>query len=192
MTHTMTISKNICTTNLRTLGQRLLCTFVLTIPFCGIVQAADEVTLAQQVADRLEIQDVAYRYIMALDTRDADLYVSVFTEDAEYDVEGMIYRGHDQLRGIVLGLQRSRETTIAAGKPVMDLYHTNLNPVIELLSATEAHYQAYWQTLRKGDDNAMRIGGMGRIEDTLVKTNGKWRIKKRVLTNFIQRVPAPQ
>lgn len=160
--------------------------------FCCTAQAADEASLLQQVADRAEIQEVAYRYIMALDTRDPDMYLSVFTEDAEYDVEGTIYRGHEELRGIVTGLQSSRDAAIAAGRPVVDLYHSNLNPVIELVSATEARYYAYWQTLRKGDDNAMRIGGMGRIEDTMVKTNGKWRIRKRVLTNFIQRQPATQ
>jgi hypothetical protein len=120
------------------------------------------------------------------------MYVSVFTEDAEYDVEGMIYRGHEELRNIVLGLQRSRDAAIAEGKAVVDLYHSNLNPVIDLVSPNEARYYAYWQTLRKGDDNAMRIGGMGRIEDTLVKTDGKWRIRKRVLTNFIQRQPSTQ
>jgi 3-phenylpropionate/cinnamic acid dioxygenase small subunit len=155
-------------------------------------QAAEEATLLQQVADRAEIQEVAYRYIMALDSRDADMYLSVFTEDAEYDVEGTIYRGHDELRGIVLSLQRSRDAAIAEGRTAVDLYHSNLNPVVTLTSATEARYQAYWQTLRKGDDNAMRIGGMGRIDDVMVKTNGKWRIRKRVLTNFIQRLPAPQ
>jgi uncharacterized protein (TIGR02246 family) len=173
--------KNFYATNLLT----------LCLLFTPALHAADEASLVQQTADRLEIQEVAYRYIMALDTRDPDMYLSVFTEDAVYDVEGTLYSGHEALRGIVTGLQSSREKTIAEGKPVVDLYHSNLNPVITLLSPTEATYQAYWQTLRKGDDNAMRIGGMGRIEDLMVKTDGKWRIKKRVLTNFIQRQPAP-
>ncbi len=149
--------------------------------------AAEAASLLQQVADRAEIQEVAYRYINALDTRDADMYVSVFTEDAEYDIEAQVVRGHKELRDIIAGLQRSRDETIAAGKPVVDLYHTNINPVIELVSANEARYQAYWQTLRKAEDNSMRIGGMGRIFDTLVKTKSGWKIKKRVLTNFIQR-----
>jgi hypothetical protein len=69
----------------------------------------------------------------------------------------------------------------------VDLYHTNLNPVIELISANEARYEAYWQTLRRAEDNSMRIGGMGRIRDTLVKINGEWKIRTRALTNFIQR-----
>jgi hypothetical protein len=148
---------------------------------------AADADLVQMLADRAEIQEVAYRYINALDTRDAELYLSVFTEDAEYDVEGMVYRGHDELRGIVTGLQASRDAAIAEGRPVVDLYHTNINPVIDIISPTEARFQAYWQTLRKADDNSMRIGGMGIIKDELVKLDGKWRIKKRVLTNFVPR-----
>ena len=164
----------------------LLFSFCLLL-FSYPLLAAEDANLLQQLADRAAIQEVAYRYITALDTRDADLYVGVFTEDAEYDVEGQIYRGHDELRGIITGLQRSREATIADGKPVVDLYHTNLNPVIELISANEARYEAYWQTLRRAEDNSMRIGGMGRIKDTLVKANGEWKIKTRVLSNFIPR-----
>ena len=59
--------------------------------------------------------------------------------------------------------------------------------MIDFVSDTEATFQAYWQTLRLGDDNAMRIGGMGIIRDTVVKVEGEWKIKKRVLTNFIER-----
>lgn len=151
------------------------------------LQAADNDALVQMLADRAGIQEVAYRYINALDTRDEQLYLSVFTEDAEYDVEGTLYRGHDELRGIIAGLIASREAAAAAGRPVVDLYHTNINPVIEIVSPTEARYQAYWQTLRKADDNSMRIGGMGLIRDELVKSDGSWRIRRRVLTNFVPR-----
>jgi 3-phenylpropionate/cinnamic acid dioxygenase small subunit len=164
----------------------LLLSFLLALLSTPLL-AAEDTPLLRQLADRAEIQEVAYRYITALDTRDADLYVSVFTEDAEYDVEGQVYRGHEQLRGIIEGLQRSREAAIAEGRPVVDLYHTNINPVIELVGANEARFQAYWQTLRRAEDNSMRIGGMGRIEDTLVRTAAGWKIKTRVLTNFVPR-----
>ncbi|HTR00330.1 MAG TPA: nuclear transport factor 2 family protein [Candidatus Acidoferrum sp.] len=156
---------------------------------CGIQSfalAADNSKELQQAADRIAINEVAMRYIDALDRRDPDKYLSVFTEDAVYDVEGKLYHGHEELRGIILGLQKAREATAAAGKPVIDLYHSNLNPIVDFVSPTEAHFQAYWQTLRYSEaDKAMRIGGMGRIEDVLVKQNGVWRIKHRVLTNFV-------
>jgi hypothetical protein len=169
---------------MKTAAHLLACLFLLTaLP----LRAADNAALVQVLADRAEIQEVAYRYINALDTRDAELYLSVFTEDAEYDVEGTVYRGHEALRGIITGLQKARDDAAAAGRPTVDLYHTNINPVIDVTSPTEATYQAYWQTLRKADDNSMRIGGMGLIKDELVKTGGHWRIKKRVLTNFVPR-----
>lgn len=161
---------------------------VLTLALAAFPAAAAESTgTLQTLADRAAIQEVGYRYINALDTRDVDMYLSVFTEDAVYDVEGTLYTGHEQLRGIITGLQQSRDDLIKQGKPVVDLYHTNINPVIDIISTTEARYQAYWQTLRKADDNSMRIGGMGMIKDELVKQNGVWRIKKRVLTNFVPR-----
>ena len=40
--------------------------------------------------------------------------------------------------------------------------------MIDIVSPTEARYQAYWQTLRKADDNSMRIGGMGLITTALM------------------------
>ena len=154
----------------------------------GPLFAADSSELLQQVSDRAAIEQLAYRYIHALDTRDADMYVSVFTADAVYDIEGTIMRGHDELRAIITGLQDSRDKAIAEGRTPLDLYHTNLNPMIDFVSPTEARFRAYWQTLRKDDTNAMRIGGMGIIEDEVVKVDGEWKIRKRVLSNFVERL----
>jgi hypothetical protein len=58
------------------------------------------------------------------------------------------------------------------------------NERIELLSATEAVYQSYWQTMRKGTDNRYIAGGFGRSEDRLIKCNGQWLIKSRKLVVF--------
>ena len=150
------------------------------------VQAAEPDDL-QRLMDRAEIEELATRYITALDTLDADMYVSVFTEDAVYDIEGQIVEGHDELRAIITGLLDGRARAEAEGRPVVNLYHTNVNPSVDILNGTEARYTAYWQTLRLGDDNAMRVGGMGRIEDEVVKINGQWKIRTRVLTNFVPR-----
>ena len=164
-----------------------LISFSLLVVFMNPMNAAEDSRLYQEAADRAAIEQLAYRYIHALDTRDADLYVSVFTEDAVYDIEGQILSGHEALRGFIATLQAGRDRAVAEGRTPIDLYHSNLNPMIDFISENEATFQAYWQTLRLGDDNAMRIGGMGIIRDTVVKTEGEWKIKKRVLTNFIER-----
>jgi hypothetical protein len=164
------------------LMKRLLIPLVSSVLFisgCTVVN--------NQPADRDAIEEVVVRYINALDTRDEDLYVSVFTEDAIYDIEGDVKTGHAELRAIITGLKQSREATIAAGRPPLDLYHSVLNSSIRFITADEAIHESYWQTLRRTDENFMRIGGMGRLYDELIKTDGEWRIKKRVLTNFVER-----
>ena len=84
------------------------------------LSAAEDARLYREAADRAAIEQLAYRYIHALDTRDADLYVSVFTEDAVYDIEGQIVEGHDALRDIITGLQASRDRAIAEGRTPVD------------------------------------------------------------------------
>ena len=59
------------------------------------------------------------------------------------------------------------------------------NERISFTSATEALYQSYWQTLRKGEGNRYIAGGFGRSEDRLVKQrDGRWLIKSRKLVVF--------
>jgi hypothetical protein len=58
------------------------------------------------------------------------------------------------------------------------------NERISFQSPTEATYQSYWQTMRKGADNRYTAGGFGTSEDRLVKLDGKWLIKTRKLVVF--------
>jgi hypothetical protein len=69
-------------------------------------------------------------------------------------------------------------------KASRNLYHVISNERISFASATEALYQSYWQTMRKGPDNRYLAGGFGRSEDRLVKRNGQWRIQSRKLVVF--------
>ena len=157
------------------LGLLLLCTPLL----------AREPSASQQLADRAAIEEVMQKYIWSVDALDADGYVSVFTEDAEIDSNGVIEKGHDQIRKVVTGLQARQAENRAAGKPPGALYHVISNERISFQSATEATYQSYWQTLRKGTDNRYTAGGFGRSEDHLVKQkDGKWLIKSRKLVVF--------
>lgn len=58
------------------------------------------------------------------------------------------------------------------------------NERISFVSPTEALYQSYWQTMRKGQDDRYTAGGFGRSEDRLVKRDGEWLIKSRKLVVF--------
>ncbi|MEO8308473.1 MAG: aromatic-ring-hydroxylating dioxygenase subunit beta [Pseudomonadota bacterium] len=73
----------------------------------------------------------------------------------------------------------------ASRKPPGNLYHVVSNERISFQRATEATYQSYWQTLRKGTENRYIAGGFGRSEDHLVKQkDGTWLINSRTLVVF--------
>jgi hypothetical protein len=81
-------------------------------------------------------------------------------------------------------MQASQARNRAEGKPPGALHHVISNERISLQSPTEATYQSYWQTMRKGTDNRYTAGGFGTSEDHLVKRDGRWLIRSRKLVVF--------
>lgn len=138
----------------------------------------------RQLVDRAAIEEVMQKYVWTVDALDADGYVSVFTEDAVIDSNGIIHQGHAEIRKVVTDLLARQAANRAEGKPPGNLYHVISNERISFVSPTEAVYQSYWQTMRKGQDNRYVAGGFGRSEDRLIKRDGKWLIKARKLVVF--------
>jgi hypothetical protein len=160
-----------------------LMTLVVLLFLCAPVQSK-EPDASRQLVDRAAIQEVMQKYVWSVDALDAEGYVSVFTEDAEVDSNGIVHKGHAEIRKVVTDLQARQAANRAQGKPPGNLYHVISNERISFTSATEALYQSYWQTLRKGQENRYIAGGFGRSEDRLVKRDGRWLIKSRKLVVF--------
>ena len=158
---------------------------VIAVLCLAPLAAAGESAATRQLADRAAIEEVMQKYIWSVDALDADGYVSVFTADAVIEQPNSMEKGRDAIRKVVTGLQERRAANLAAGKPAGNLYHVISNERISFQSATEATYQSYWQTMRKGEDGRYTAGGFGRSEDHLVKQpDGKWLIKYRKLVVF--------
>ena len=157
----------------------LLVLFVVCAPVFSREPAA-----TSQLVDRAAIQEVMQKYVWSVDALDADGYVSVFTEDAVVDSNGIIHKGHAEIRKVVTDLLARQAANRAEGKPPGNLYHVISNERISFTSPTEALYQSYWQTLRKGEGNRYIAGGFGRSEDRLVKRGGQWLIQSRKLVVF--------
>jgi hypothetical protein len=134
--------------------------------------------------DRIAVEDVMARYVWSVDSLDPEGYVAVFTPDAVIDSNGMIIKGHAEIRKVVTGLIERRDANKAKGLPAGSLYHVISSPRVTFPKPGEALYQSYWQTMRKDKDGRMITGGMGRSEDHLVKRNGQWLIQFRKLTVF--------
>lgn len=135
----------------------------------------------RKALDRAEIQELVARYVHGLDTLDADLYASVFAEDAVFELPGgVVHRGRAAIRKIVTDLIEARARNEAAGRPSPSLYHVMANTSIEIVDATHARHRSYAQTVRAAEGGQFIVGFMGRYEDELVKRDGEWLILKRV------------
>jgi len=160
--------------------------FIAVASTAGML-AAEEASSQQQLADRAEIEELITRYVTALDTRDADMYAGVFTEDGVYELPGnVVHHGRAAIRKIVTDLQESRARNDAAGKPSPNLYHAMFNHSIELLDGTHARHHCYAQTVRAAEGGQFVVGFMGRYDDELVKRDGRWYIQSRKLVSFVQ------
>ena len=162
--------------------QKVLTLLVLLF-LCAPAQSKEPDSL-RELVDRAAIHETMQKYVWSVDALDADGYVSVFTEDAEVDSNGVLHKGHAQIRKVVTDLLARQAANRAKGEPPGNLYHVISNERISFTSATEALYQSYWQTLRKGQDNRYLAGGFGRSEDRLIKSHGQWLIKARKLVVF--------
>jgi uncharacterized protein (TIGR02246 family) len=151
-----------------------LCGFLFAA-LTPLVAAAANTPSTSELQDRAAIQNLVVKYTIALDTLDADMYASVFAEDAEFTFGGNTYKGRDAIRKIVTGLQERRKGQTDAPKS----YHVLSNTYVEFVNKGEAHHRSYWQTISGPSSGPFNVGGMGRYEDTLVKRDGQWLIQKR-------------
>lgn len=158
----------------------------LTLLAWGTPASARDQVEARELADRAAISEVMQKYVWSIDSLDVDGYVSVFTENAVIDSNGTLIQGHAAIRKVVTDLQTRYDANRSAGEPVGRLYHVISNERINFVSATEAVYRSYWQTMRKSTDNRYTAGGFGTSEDHLVKRHGQWLIQSRKLVVFTE------
>jgi 3-phenylpropionate/cinnamic acid dioxygenase small subunit len=160
-------------------------TIALLFLVAGCGSAPDEQTASfQNYIDRQAIETTLVRYSTGLDTFDADVYASVFTEDAEFTMEGKVFRGRDEIRKIVADMKADRAQRSADSDPANDpppiMHHVMTNAVIDIVSADTARHHCYWMTVNGGPQlYSFRVAAEGRYEDELVKRDGKWLIHRR-------------
>ncbi len=157
---------------------------MLVILVAGCGPAKEQAATFQNYVDRQAIETTLVRYSTGLDTFDPDIYASAFTEDAEFTMEGKVFRGRDEIRKIITDMKASRAERAADKDPANDpppiMHHVITNAVIDIVSADTARHHSYWMTVSGGPQlNSFRVAAEGRYEDELVKRDGQWLIHRR-------------
>jgi 3-phenylpropionate/cinnamic acid dioxygenase small subunit len=169
--------------NLKYAARVGMISFVVLVAGCGSAQREQPVEL-QNYVDRQAIETTLVRYSTGLDTFDADIYASAFTEDAEFSMEGKVFKGRDEIRKIITDMQASRAARASdadkTNDPPPSMHHVMTNAVIDIISADTATHHCYWMTVNGGPAMySFRVAAQGRYEDELVKRDGKWLIHRR-------------
>jgi ketosteroid isomerase-like protein len=141
------------------------------------------------VEDRIEIEQLLMRYAAALNTDDADTYVSLFTADAVFELKRQAgqppfagpFKGHDALRK-----QWFPDNPDGAARPFGPMRHVTTNYEIDVSGDTATVRAFFIEVVSNGQNsppgsNPPTIHAMGRYEDELVRHNGRWLFSKRTV-----------
>lgn len=160
---------------MKSLSTALILTLTLSPAFA---QSAFE----REARDRTEIEKLMWTYARALDTLNADAYVATYTPDGQFGGGANATKGTAALHKMIADLkQRNTDTESKSGKKPPAMFHTSMNPYLELVDKDHAIFRAYWTTTFAGDapGTAARIAAVGWERNELVRVNGKWLIKIR-------------
>lgn len=152
----------------------VLSTFVFMTMVASASFASEKVQLRAQ--DRVEIEQLMWEYIQALDSHNAEAFVAMFTPDGQFGRGEKAVRGRDALREMVVDAWQKMDAENKGDQEKPHMYHIVTNPHIKFIDKDHARYYAYWMgVLETGGE----IVVAGREVNELVRINGRWLISIR-------------
>lgn len=146
---------------------------IITLP----AAASEKIVTQETLLDRIQIEDILIRYYVDISAGSGHNLSQYFTEDAEFDVNGMIAKGREAIAKMYGGLD---EDNAHVGSRL----HMLLNNPIITVEGDTATVWAIWSGVLNADINKPPvIVDQGREYSELVKINGRWYFKKRFITS---------
>jgi hypothetical protein len=139
-----------------------------------------EITALQ---DRNAIQDLLFDYYSHLGSDESHDFSSYFTEDAVFEINGLVLSGREEIQALYDGMEEGGEDEKADIPPEEMETHLTLlnNPIVKVDGDTATAKMIWTGTLNVTAFEKPALYDQGREYDKLVKQNGKWLFKKRVI-----------
>ena len=166
---------------MKKLGLLVMMGLVLTAGVVFTASKSDNDVL-REVRDRTEIEDLMWRYARALDTSDAEAYASVYAPDGQFGTGANATKGRDALKKMIADGVKRQADAQAKGEPKRPpMYHMSANERIQFTDKDHARIEAYYITAfaAGGATVPLRVAGVGRSIDDVVRLNGQWVIMTR-------------
>jgi uncharacterized protein (TIGR02246 family) len=152
----------------------ILTMLILLLAGTHVLYASEKVQLREQ--DRAEIEQLMWEYIQALDSHNAEAFLSKFTPDGVFMSKDSTAKGREALKKMVADAWQKMDANNESGKKKPHMYHIVTNPHIEFIDEDHARFHAYWMgVLETGGE----IVTAGREVNELVKVSGTWLISIR-------------
>jgi len=144
----------------------------------GLAASNSAATVDAALADRIAIEDMVTRYYGNFGKQDAaDDFGAFYTEDAVFDVNGIVSTGREAIEGFYTDTGDDEEAPAAQGT-----FHMMIsNPVIDVDGDTATATFFWTGVMNTAIQERPVMWEQGREYDQLVKQDGQWRIKKRVV-----------
>ena len=144
----------------------------------GLAASTDAPSAESTLADRIAIEDMVTRYYANFGKQDAaDDFGAFYTEDAVFDVNGVVSKGRTAIEAFYTDTGDDEEAPAAQGT-----FHMMLsNPVIDVNGDTATAQFMWTGVMNSGIAERPQLFEQGREYDLLVRQDGQWRIKKRTV-----------
>lgn len=147
--------------------------FVLISSIVSALLAAEKDIV--RAKDRVEIEQLMWDYIRALDSGNVEAYTALFAPDGQFGRGASAIKGREALKKMMTDARQKIDADKKSDKKTPRMFHVVTNPHIEFIDPNHARYYAYWM-------GALAAGGTtsaGREVNELVRINGKWLISLR-------------
>lgn len=143
---------------------------------CSQVNASEDGgAVDQAMIDRMAITDLLNRYYAEFGAESAIGFNDYYTDDAIFDVNGQVANGKDEIQKVYAGLGGESPSNNGTFHMLMT------NPVIDVTGDTATAKLLWTGILNDSIDGPPKFVEQGREYDSLVKKDGKWLIRKRVV-----------
>ena len=151
-----------------------------TLTGCDGVQVTETTPPSEQqvLFDRIAIEDMITRYYENFGSAGAsEQFGAYYTEDAVFDVNGIVSKGREAIEGFYAASAEEADAPASQGT-----FHMMIsNPVIDV-NGDSATAEFMWTgVINSGIQDPPRLLEQGREYDQLVRQDGEWRVKKRVV-----------
>ena len=147
----------------------LAATLIVSLPM-----AAQEVTQAT-LLDRIQIEDTLTQYYWDLTSSGRKDITAHWTKDAVFDVNGVIFKGHDEIRLMY-------DPDDSMGAPAGGFFNMLMNnPLIHVNGNTATVDAIFTGVISDSVTATPRLYEQGLDHMELAKQNGRWLITRRVI-----------